>query len=82
VPPPSCQDSHAKPSLLLALVCASIVGAFDRTWLARPVCALIPEDGPRPEQISRIKLRILAGLAALVAAATRRGRPRAEPHRR
>ena len=75
MPPPSCQDSHAKPSLLVALVCASIVGAFDRTWLSRPVCALIPPSGPRPEHICRIKLRVLAGLVALVVAATRRGRP-------
>ena len=75
MPPPSCQESDAKPSLLVALVCASVVAAYDATWLARPVCALIPAGGPRPEQISRIKSRILAGLVALVAATQRRGRP-------
>ena len=79
MPPPSCQESNAKPSPLLALVCASVVAGFDRRWLARPVCALIPQGGPRPEQVSRIKSRVLAGLAALVAAATRRGRPKARP---
>ena len=79
MPPPSCQEADAKPSLLLALVCASVVAAHDRTWLARPVSALIPPGGPRPEHVSRIKSRILAGLTALVAAATRRGRPKVEP---
>lgn len=79
MPPPSCQDSTAEPSLLLALVCASIVADYDRTWLASPVCALIPPGGPRPERVSRIKARVLVGLIALVAAATRRGRPKAEP---
>jgi len=79
VPPPSCQESTAEPSLLLALTCASIVADYDRSWLARPVCALIPTGGPRPEKICRIKARIFAGLVALVAAATRRGRPKAAP---
>lgn len=81
MPPPSCQDSTAKPSLLLALVCASIVAAHDRTWLARPVCALIGAGGPRPEHVSRIKVRVLASFAALVAAATAVPRLCARPGR-
>jgi hypothetical protein len=77
VPPPSCQESPAKPSLLLALTCAAVVAAYDRAWLARPVAALIPDGGPRPDRLSRLKARLLPGFAALLAEATRRGRPRA-----
>ena len=79
MPPPSCQDLSSKPSLLVALTCASVVASYDPSWLARPVCALIPPGGPRPERLSRIKARVLAGFVALVAAATRRGRPMTEP---
>ena len=69
----------AKPSLLVTLLCASVVAAYDRTWLARPVTALIPAGGPRPERLSRLKARVLPVLEALVAKATRRGRRAAEP---
>jgi len=74
VPPPSSPASRRKPSLLLALLCASVVAAYSRDWLARPVAQLIPPGGPRPERLSRLKALLLAGLEALVAAATRRGR--------
>jgi len=69
----------AKPSLLVTLLCASVVAAYDRTWLARPVSALIPPGGPRPERLSRLKARVLPVLETLVAKATRRGRRAAEP---
>jgi hypothetical protein len=59
---------------LLALLCASVVAAYNRDWLARPVVQLIPAGGPRPERLSRLKAALLAGLEALLAAATRRGR--------
>jgi len=74
VPPPSSPASSRKPIRLLALVCASVVAAYDRDWLARPVAQLIPPDGPRPERLSRLKAALLAGFEALLAAATRRGR--------
>jgi transposase InsO family protein len=60
---------------LFALLCASIVAAYNRDWLARPVVQLIPADGPRPERLSRLKALLLARLEALVGAAARRGRP-------
>jgi transposase InsO family protein len=75
VPLPSSSASAPKPSLLLALLCASVVAAYNRDWLARPVVQLIPADGPRPERLSRLKALLLARLEALVEAATRRGRP-------
>jgi hypothetical protein len=59
---------------LLALLCASVVAAYSRDWLARPVAQLIPPGGPRPERLSRLKAALLAGFEALVAAASRRGR--------
>jgi hypothetical protein len=80
VPPPASQESPPKSSLrlLLALVCASIVADYDRSWLARPVAQLIPDGGPRPEWISRAKTKLKAVFADLVEAASRRGRrPRA-----
>lgn len=78
MPPLASQDSPPKSSLLLALVCASIVADYDRSWLARPVAQLVPDGGPRPEWISRAKARLRDVFAGLVEAATRRGRrPRA-----
>jgi hypothetical protein len=74
VPPPASQESRSKSSLLLALVCASIVADYDRLWLARPVAQLIPQGGPRPEWVSRIKAKLRGVFADLVEAATRRGR--------
>jgi len=74
VPSPASQESRSKSSLLLALVCASIVADYDRSWLARPVAQLIPPGGPRPEWVSRIKAKLRDVFADLVAAATRRGR--------
>ena len=80
MPPPASQDSPPKSSLqlLLALICASIVAEYDPSWLARPVAQLIPDGGPRPEWISRTKVKLKTVFADLVEAATRRGRrPRA-----
>lgn len=74
MPAPASQESPPKSSLLLALVCASIVADYDRSWLARPVAQLLPDGGPRPEHISRIKAKLQPRFAELVAAATRRGR--------
>ncbi len=79
MPPPYSPASSRKPSRLLALLCASVVAAYDRTWLARPVAQLIPPDGPRPERLSRLKAALLARFEALLAAATRRGRRPAPP---
>jgi len=79
VPPPASQDSPPTSSLLLALVCASIVADFDRSWLARPVAQLIPVGGPRADRLSRIKARIKSVFADLVEAATTRGRRPASP---
>ena len=79
MPPPSSQESPPKSSILLALVCASIVADHDRSWLARPVARLIPGGGPRPDRLSRLKARVKAGFADLVEAATRRGRRPAPP---
>jgi hypothetical protein len=82
VPPPASQDSPPKSSLLLALVCASIVADHDRSWLARPVAQLIPAGGPRADRLSRLKGRVRDAFADLVAAATRRGRRPAPPRDR
>jgi hypothetical protein len=74
VPPPASQESSPTSSPLLALICASIVAEYDPSWLARPVARLIPDGGPRPERISRLKARVRDAFAELVAAAARRGR--------
>jgi len=50
------------------------VADYDRRWLACPVAQLIPDGGPRPERLSRIKARVKDAFAELVATATRRGR--------
>lgn len=75
----STQDAPQKSSFLLAVVCASIVADHDPTWLARPVAQLIPDGGPRPEWVSRAKVRLRTAFAKLVEAATRRGRRPAPP---
>jgi hypothetical protein len=74
VPLPASQESPPKSSLLLALVCASIVADHDRSWLARPVAQLIPEGGPRADRLSRLKAKLRVVFADLVEAASRRGR--------
>ena len=74
MPPPASQESPPKSSLPLALVCASLVADYDPSWLARPVARLIPDGGPRPEWVSRIKARLRGAFADLIEAATRRGR--------
>ena len=79
MPPPASQDSSPRSSLLLALVCASIVADHDRSWLARPVAQLIPDGGPRPERLSRLKAKLKGVFSDLVESATRRGRRSASP---
>ena len=79
MPPPASQEFPPKSSLSLALVCASLVADYDPSWLARPVARLIPDGGPRPEWVSRIKARLRGAFADLVEAATRRGRRPAPP---
>ena len=74
MPPPASQESPPKSSLLLALVCASIVADYDRSWLARPVAQLIPDGGPRADRLSRLKAKLRDVFSDLVDAATRRGR--------
>ena len=79
MPPSASQKSPPKSSLLLALVCASLVADYDRSWLARPVAQLIPDGGPRPEWVSRVKAKLRTAFADLVEAATRRGRRPSPP---
>jgi hypothetical protein len=64
-----------KPSPLLALTAASIAGAFDHRWLARPVVTLAAENDVSDQRISRLRARLQSGFEEDVAAATRRGRP-------
>ncbi len=78
MPPTVSQESSPAPSPVLALVCASIVAEHDPTWLARPVSALIPDGGPRPERICRLKARLRPAFEVDLAAVTRRGRPNRE----
>lgn len=80
MPSPASQDSPPTSSLLLALVCASIVADHDRSWLARPVAQLIPDGGPRADRLSRLKAKLRDTFADLVDAATRRGRRPKAPH--
>jgi hypothetical protein len=75
----SCHATARKPSLLLALVAASVVASFNATWLRRPVKKLGQEHGVRPERVSRLKTTLLQILEALVRRASRRGRPRKTP---
>lgn len=79
MPSPASQESLPTSSLLLALVCASILADHDRSWLARPVAQLLPAGGPRADRLSRLKARVRDGFADLVEAATRRGRRPAPP---
>jgi DNA-binding transcriptional regulator YiaG len=82
VPPTGCPSLPSKPSLLCALASASIVAAYDRGWLTRPVSSLIPPGGPSPERLSRLKAAVLVPFEALIARATRRGRhPKAQDDR-
>jgi hypothetical protein len=64
-----------KPSLPLALVAATIAGAFDRRWLGRPIVALAEEHDVSAERVSRLRARLQPGFEEAVAEATRRGRP-------
>lgn len=64
-----------KPSPLLALTAAAIVGAFDHRWLARPVVTLAAEHDVSDQRISRLRARLQPGFEQDVATATRRGRP-------
>lgn len=67
-------DGLTRPSPRLALVCAAVVAAFDRTWLTAPVAALALSCELRPEVASRLKRRLAPALEDLVADAARRGR--------
>jgi len=74
VPPPASQDSPSESTLLLVLVCASIVAEYAPSWVVRPVAQLIPNGGPRADRISRLKAKLRDIFLDLVEAATRRGR--------
>lgn len=78
-PPTSSTPAAAKPSVLLALVAASIVGAFDSTWLARPVAELARGQDVSPERVSRLKTRVLALFEPVLLRASQRGRRAAPP---
>jgi len=75
VPPSACRAVASKPSLLCALVCASVTAAFDRRWLSGPLSALLPAD-LSPERLSRLKAAVLPSIETAVERATTRGRPR------
>lgn len=79
MPPPSSHTGALRPSPLLAVVAASIVRAFDPSWLSRPVGALAGEVGIRTERVSRLWRRLLAPFETLLARASTRGRRRREP---
>ena len=64
----------SKPSRLVALVCASVVAAYQRDWLSRPVTELRQDDDLVPETLSRFKARLLPTIERLVEKAHRRGR--------
>lgn len=64
-----------KPSLLLGLVGATIAGAFDHRWLAKPVVTLADEHSVSAERVSRLRARLQADFEEAVSDATRRGRP-------
>ena len=72
-------DYHNPPhkvKLILALICALIVAAYDPKWLARPVKELIPPDsGIRSDWLSHLKKRLLPALIQLILKAITRGRP-------
>ena len=75
----SSQRTTGRPTAMMALRAASIVTAFDRTWLVRPVADLCRDLGVRPEVPCRLKARLLESIEALVARATRKGRPGSKP---
>jgi hypothetical protein len=74
VPHPASHNITPAPTRLCALVCAAVVAAYDRTWLAQPVTALRQGDDPKPETLSRLKARVLPDVEVLVERAHRRGR--------
>jgi hypothetical protein len=74
------QPSPVKPSLLLALVAALIVAAYNRRWLAQPVQALATAaSGPPPCRMSRLRARLQSVFEAHIQRATRHGRPPKAP---
>jgi len=68
-------DSHATPSLLLALVALSIVHRLHPAWLAVSIADVARDGGDHPEHISRLCSRALGPFQAVVDALGRRGRP-------
>lgn len=69
-------NSQPKVNLVLALICALIVAAYDPRWLARPVKELIPlGSGLRADWLSHLKKRILPDLIHVIVKAMKRGRP-------
>jgi hypothetical protein len=75
VPPSASRTVTEKPSILCALVCASVAVAHDRRWLSGPVSSLLP-PGISPERLSRLKAAVLPAIESAVEGATTRGRPR------
>ena len=74
MPPPSSQVTLPRPSALLALVCASIVRAFDSSWLARSVADLAKDVDIRPERVTRLWRKLLKAFESLLFQASTRGR--------
>lgn len=74
MPQSSSHAARPRPSLLLALVCAAIVKAFDPLWLTRPVSELAANAGVRADRLSRLWRRLLKPMERLLRSASTRGR--------
>ena len=74
MPHPSSPIAPLRPTPLLAVVAAAIVQAHAPAWLAQPVSCLAEAEGIRADRVSRLWRKLLAGMEALLARATRRGR--------
>lgn len=67
-----------KPSLELALLCFSIVRSYEPGWVSCTLTELIPEGGPSPENLSRLKLRLQPLFQEILEKIRKRGRPKRE----
>lgn len=72
---PRSHASAPAPSFLLALVALGIVARFRPSWLAVELKTASAEHDVRPERLSRLTSRAIAGFEHVVATLTRRGRP-------
>ena len=73
---PDSLNRTPKPSRLVALVCASVVAAYDQRWLAEPLAKRLGPADVTAETLSRLKGRLLPRLELLVSELHRPGRRR------